>query len=245
MNYSFKFLALVLLITAAVSCKKSTTPAPDPGSLGGSPGSCTGATTAGTYAKGIALTSSNTITIQVNVGTPAAYTISTNTVNGVSFSKSGTFTTSGVQNVVLTGTGTPLASGAQTFTVTFGASTCSFVLNFDVTFLATVNGTSEVPTNASAFTGTCVATFNASTKILNALITHNVTTPTNGHFHKGAVGVSGPVIFAFSSLSSPIIFTSVALDATQEADLNNNLYYANIHTAAFPGGEIRGQLIKQ
>ena len=117
--------------------------------------------------------------------------------------------------------------------------------NPNVTFLATLNGASEVPANASTATGTATLTFNTTTKIFTISVTHNIAAPTNGHIHKGVVGVSGGVIFGFTSLTSPINYTSVALDATQEADLNANLYYVNIHTAAFAGGEIRGQLIKQ
>ena len=64
--------------------------------------------------------------------------------------------------------------------------------------------------------------------------------------HKGAVGVPGGVVFGFPApITSPIDYTSVALDSTQQADLNANMYYVNIHSAAYPGGEIRGQLIKQ
>ncbi len=49
----------------------------------------------------------------------------------------------------------------------------------------------------------------------------------------------------FTCLTSPITFTTPALTATQEADLMANQMYVNLHTVAFPGGEIRGQLIKQ
>lgn len=115
----------------------------------------------------------------------------------------------------------------------------------NTTFKATLNGTSEVPANASTATGTATLTFNTNTKIFTLSVTHTVAAATNGHIHKAAIGVSGGVIFPFASFASPIAYTSVALDATQEADLNANLYYVNIHTAAFPGGEIRGQLIKQ
>lgn len=104
--------------------------APATGTLGGAPGSCTSAASAGTYTQGIILTSSNTLTVQVNVTAIGAYTISTNTVNGVSFTKTGTFTTTGIQTVILTGTGTPTNSGSQTFAVTFGTSTCNFSITF-------------------------------------------------------------------------------------------------------------------
>ena len=115
----------------------------------------------------------------------------------------------------------------------------------NVTFLATLNGASEETPNASTATGTATLTFNTTTKIFTISVTHSIAAPTNGHIHKGAVGVSGPPVFPFTSFASPINYTSVALDAAQEADLNANLYYVNIHTAAFPAGEIRGQLIKQ
>ncbi len=119
------------------------------------------------------------------------------------------------------------------------------VPNPNVTFTATLNGTSEVPANTSTATGTATLTFNKTTKIFTITVTHDIAAPTNGHIHKGAIGVSGGPVFPFSSYTSPISYTSAALDATQEADLYAELYYVNIHTAAFPGGEIRGQLIKQ
>jgi hypothetical protein len=114
------------------------------------------------------------------------------------------------------------------------------------TFKATLNGASEVPANASTFTGNATLTYNTNTKIFTVTVNHTVTTPSNGHIHQGAAGISGPVIFPFASpWTSPITYTSPALDATQEGILNSNGYYVNIHTAAFPAGEIRGQLIKQ
>jgi hypothetical protein len=119
------------------------------------------------------------------------------------------------------------------------------VPNPNVTFTATLNGASEVPANASTATGTATLTFNKTTKIFTITVNHDIAAPTNGHIHKGAVGVSGSPVFPFASFTSPINYTSTALDAAQEADLFANLYYVNIHTAAFAGGEIRGQLIKQ
>lgn len=115
----------------------------------------------------------------------------------------------------------------------------------DATFKATLNGASEAPSNASTATGTATLTFNTTTKKFTITVTHTISAPTNGHIHKGAIGVSGSPVFPFDSFTSPINYTSIALDASQEADLNAELYYVNIHSAAFPGGEIRGQLIKQ
>ena len=117
--------------------------------------------------------------------------------------------------------------------------------NPNVTFRATLNGTSEVPANGSTATGAATLTFNTTTKIFTVAVTHNIAAPTGGHIHLGAAGVNGAVIFAFTSLTSPINYTSAALTVAQETDLMANLHYVNIHTAAFPGGEIRGQLIKQ
>lgn len=115
----------------------------------------------------------------------------------------------------------------------------------NVTYKATLNGTSEVPSNASSAIGLATLTYDPNTKLFTIVVTHNLATATGGHIHKAATGVNGEVIFPFLSLTSPINYTSTALDATQLSDLNAGLYYVNLHTASFPSGEIRGQLIKQ
>jgi len=114
-----------------------------------------------------------------------------------------------------------------------------------LTFTATMNGAQETPPNNSTATGSATLVYDTTTKIFTVVVTHTVAAPTNGHIHKGAPGVAGPVIFPFASFTSPISYTSPVLDASQDSTLRANLYYVNIHTAAFPGGEIRGQLIKQ
>jgi hypothetical protein len=95
--------------------------------LGGSPGTCTPFSVSGAYVQNTVLTSgSNTVQITVNVTTIGSYSITTNTVDGFSFSASGSFSATGVQNVTLNGTGTPTSTGLQTFTVTAGSNTCTF-----------------------------------------------------------------------------------------------------------------------
>ncbi len=116
-----------------------------------------------------------------------------------------------------------------------------------VNFAATINGANEVPTNASTATGAMTGSFDKVSKILTLSFTYTGLTATNMHIHKGAAGVSGGVLFGLSSapFSSPVAYTSPALSPGQEDSLMTNLYYINIHSATFPGGEIRGQITKQ
>ena len=100
------------------------------GVLGDSSGNCKPVVINGTYKQGVATTSANTVQVQVTVAVAGTYSISTNSVNGITFSKIGTFTNTGVQNVILTASGTPALSGNQTFTLNYGNSQCAFDVNF-------------------------------------------------------------------------------------------------------------------
>ncbi len=84
----------------------------------GSGGNCTGATVSGRFVADTALNGANTIAITVDVRVAGAYWINTNTVNGMSFSQIGTFTSTGPQTALLTGTGTPVDTGTVNFTLT-------------------------------------------------------------------------------------------------------------------------------
>ena len=119
------------------------------GVLGDSSGSCKPVTIAGVYAPGTALTTSNTVQVEVTVATPGSYTISTATVNGVFFSNSGTFAAAGLNMVTLSGNGTPISSGIQNFTVTYGSSQCVFAINFGNAAVCNLGGNGG---NCSPFT---------------------------------------------------------------------------------------------
>lgn len=114
-----------------------------------------------------------------------------------------------------------------------------------VNFAATLSGASESSPNPSTATGSATGTFNTTTKILSVSTTYSGITVTVGHIHKGETGVSGPVEFPFVITASPIAFTSEPLTASEEQDLMENKFYVNLHSAAYPAGEIRGQLTKQ
>ncbi len=91
-------------------------------------------TSQGDYFSGIPL-SGNTVSLQVFVTVTGNFTIATNTLDGITFSYSGTYSTLGDQYVTLTGTGTPVNKGAFTFIPNIvgphplGGEACGFVIN--------------------------------------------------------------------------------------------------------------------
>ena len=94
--------------------------------LGGAPGACTGSTVNGTYTVGSSLSAANNVTVQVNVTSTGSYTI-TSSAGGMTFFKTGIFTTTGLQTITLNGTGTPTSGGTVQFTV--GNNGCTFSVN--------------------------------------------------------------------------------------------------------------------
>ncbi len=109
-----------------------------------------------------------------------------------------------------------------------------------------LTGNAEDPPNNSTATGTFNGTYNEDTNILTYTITFSGLTPTAMHFHKGAIGVSGGVEVPIGSMpyTSPVTGQTPALTAAQETDLMAGLWYVNVHSSQFPGGEIRAQLVK-
>ncbi len=117
--------------------------------LQGSPNACMNDTLSGGYVKGGTLDTSNKIKISVQVTTPGNYSVSTNKVNGYSFSGSGTFTSTGIQTITLTASGTPLNAGTDVFTVTAGTSTCTFSVT--VLTAVTVTNNDHFPLTHNSF----------------------------------------------------------------------------------------------
>jgi CHRD domain len=118
-------------------------------------------------------------------------------------------------------------------------------------FKATMNAATEVPPNQSTGTGTVTASFDPSTKVLTWEGSFSgLTGPaTAAHFHGPAepgknAGVAIWISEKGKTLDSPFKGTATLTDA-QASDLQAGLMYVNVHTAANPGGELRGQLVKQ
>jgi hypothetical protein len=113
-------------------------------------------------------------------------------------------------------------------------------------FSTVLKGANEVPPHAVAGTGKVTATLDTATKAFSYKVTYSgLTGPaTMAHFHgPAAPGANAPPVVPvpMSSLANPMVGTAT-LDDGQIADLKAGKWYFNIHTAANPGGEIRGQL---
>jgi hypothetical protein len=125
----------------------------------------------------------------------------------------------------------------------FVAATASAAAD-GVTYRAALTGAAEVPATSSSGTGTVAATFDAATKRLSWTGSYSgLTGPvTAAHFHGPAkAGENAGVLVPVTAASSP--FSGEAtLDDAKAADLAAGKLYFNIHTAANPKGEIRGQV---
>ena len=110
---------------------------------------------------------------------------------------------------------------------------------------ASLSGASEVPPVTSSATGMVDATFNAQTSLLAWTVTYGGMSGdvTAAHFHGPAIAGenAGVVIPITGSTVSPIKGEAM-LTAAQAADLTAGKWYFNLHTAANPNGEIRGQV---
>jgi hypothetical protein len=115
-----------------------------------------------------------------------------------------------------------------------------------VTYTARLSGRAEVPRTDSKGKGKLDATFDTQTKALTYTLTFDgLTGPaTVAHIHgpanrKENAGVV--VQLGDKNPTSPVSGT-VTLTDDQAKALASSRLYVNVHTAAHPGGEIRGQI---
>ena len=116
-----------------------------------------------------------------------------------------------------------------------------------VSFGATISAAAEVPANPSSGTGRLDATFDKASKALRWTMTYSgLSGPaTAAHFHGPAfAGANAGVVVPFPNAMSPAA-GEATLTETQIDDLMAGKWYVNVHTAMYPGGEIRGQVTRK
>src|SRR5262245_34149972 len=118
-------------------------------------------------------------------------------------------------------------------------------------FTATLTGAQQVPPVVSAGTGTGTVLLNAAeTQITVNMNFSGLGTPAIlGHIHGPADPTQNAgVLFDFAAFvphatSGAIPVQTFAITPAQLADLKAGLYYFNVHSETFQGGEIRGQIV--
>ena len=124
----------------------------------------------------------------------------------------------------------------------------------DINYEAALTMEQAGHTNPPDKTPSGLGSFNLSqdnTKLeVNVLVNDLTSNITNAHLHYGALGISGSVAIPISqflqgnSYHGVYDLTSLSNKAGFLDSLQHGKIYVNIHTTNFPGGEIRGQLIK-
>src|SRR6185437_14379732 len=114
-------------------------------------------------------------------------------------------------------------------------------------YKATMSGKGEVPPTTSTGSGDVLATLDTSTKKLTYTMTYGgLTGPaTAAHFHgPAAAGANAGVAVPIGTNPASPTTGTVTLTDAQMKDLESGKWYANVHTEANKGGEIRGQMVQ-
>jgi Cu/Zn superoxide dismutase len=124
------------------------------------------------------------------------------------------------------------------------------LLSGPVTFTARLEGAQEVPPVTTTAAGTGSVTLNPNgTVTWDATVTGLSGSITAAHFHNAPTGTAGGVVKNMTFTNNTSTGTWSASDGTQPLtdlllrELVKGRLYMNVHTAANPGGEIRGQVL--
>ena len=109
-----------------------------------------------------------------------------------------------------------------------------------------IDGMQPVPPTGSPGTGTGTVTLQPDGMLDFDIVFAGLLAPEiAAHFHGTAMpGQNAGVLFPLP-LGSPKLGSVGPLSAQQQVDLQSGLWYVNIHSSQFPGGEIRGQVVPE
>jgi hypothetical protein len=132
---SLLILSLLILFTACafLSCQKDIyfdVTKPSSGTLKSNEfGDCIPFSVGGIYVVDVALNNNNFIGATINTSIPGTYNITSDTINGYSFSGTGTVIIFGLNPIRLQGSGVPLATGTNIFTIHYNNAFCKIPVN--------------------------------------------------------------------------------------------------------------------
>lgn len=108
---------------------------------------------------------------------------------------------------------------------------------------APLTGAQEVPPVSTTASGRSTIAVAADRTVSGAVIVNNME-GTAAHIHQGAAGSNGPVIIPLTKTSATTFSVpqGARLSDAQYAVYREGGLYVNVHSAAYPGGEVRMQL---
>lgn len=131
--------------------------------------------------------------------------------------------------------------------IVFGACTTAQTTAGNTASLTSrLSGASEVPPTQSNAKGNLQATLDKNTRMLTWTLSVSGLSgpPTAAHFHgPAAAGENAGVAVPIAVSGQPTDNGAVTLTAAQMDDLLAGRWYVNVHTAANPNGEVRGQIM--
>ena len=153
--------------------------------------------------------------------------------------------------------GAMVAAGAAMEACSHDSTTAA--LRGSTMYVAQMSSANEVPAVAGTATGT--ATFTLSGKTLQYVVTVNGLSgnAVASHIHVGDATTNGNIVYPFTAasvqsgqvasgtidLTQPFTLGTVAISGDSVLTLlNSGMLYTNVHTAANPPGEIRGQILR-